>query len=199
MVNQSRKQPNIYLTLFLVFGGAGLAASCASTSDAPKPEAVQAATPSATPADQHLSATLQAAPKSKIKGTVELVPDESGVRVVATIEGLKKNSQHGFHIHEKGDCSAKDFSSAGAHFNPTNQPHGDHRSEQRHVGDFGNLQSDKQGKVNVSLLVPGLKGHTAEVAGKAIIIHAKADDLKTQPSGDSGARLACGVLAPATK
>jgi Cu-Zn family superoxide dismutase len=130
-----------------------------------------------------------------VRGTVNFIRDGDGLRVEADIIGLTPGS-HGFHIHEKGDCSAVDASSAGGHFNPTGMPHSGPGDHQRHVGDFGNLEAKEGGKAHFSRIFPDLKvdGETS-IIGKAVIVHAKADDLKTQPSGDAGGRVACGVIS----
>jgi Cu-Zn family superoxide dismutase len=108
--------------------------------------------------------------------------------------------EHGFHLHEKGDCSAPDASSAGGHFNPLHHPHAGPHTAQHHAGDFGNITVKADGTGTMSLT---LKGEDAKIAredaiGKAIILHEKADDLKTQPTGNAGGRIACGVVEKAT-
>jgi Cu-Zn family superoxide dismutase len=115
---------------------------------------------------------------------------------VADLEGLEPGL-HGFHIHEVGDCSAPDASSAGGHFNPDNTPHGtpENPPAQRHVGDLGNLEADAEGKAHyerVDQMLP-LRGPNS-IVGKSVIVHAQADDLSSQPSGSAGPRLACGVI-----
>jgi Cu-Zn family superoxide dismutase len=105
---------------------------------------------------------------------------------------------HGFHIHEKGDCSAPDASSAGSHFNPGSKPHGGPSGGDRHGGDLGNLSADNYGTATVKLNVEGIsvaQGAPNSIVGRALIVHADADDLKTQPTGNSGKRIACGVIA----
>ena len=120
------------------------------------------------------------------------------VQVVGEIRGLTPNAEHGFHIHEKGDLSAPDLSSAGPHFNPESKKHGGMHGSDRHVGDLGNIRADAQGvaKVNVTIENATLSGKNA-IVNRSIIVHAKADDLQTDPSGNSGGRIACGVFAPA--
>lgn len=134
---------------------------------------------------------------NKATGTLELEMTTGGVRVTGSITGLKKNSDHGFHIHETGDCTAPDASSAGAHFNPTGQPHGDPSGGEHHAGDVPNLRADEQGTARVEILVPDVSlgdGGMNDIVGKAFVVHANPDDYKTQPSGGSGARIACGVI-----
>ena len=117
------------------------------------------------------------------------------VQVVGEIRGLTPNTEHGFHIHEKGDLSSADLSSAGPHFNPENKKHGGMHGAERHVGDLGNIRSDAQGVVRVDVTIDNttLSGKNA-IAGRSIIVHAKPDDLKTDPSGNSGGRVAGGVI-----
>ena len=110
------------------------------------------------------------------------------------INGLTPG-KHGFHIHEKGDCSAADASSAGGHFNPTGMPHGGRRGSQRHLGDLGNITADKSGIARFAftdgwITLAGVNS----IIGHAVVVHAQADDLKSQPSGNAGARVACGVI-----
>jgi Cu-Zn family superoxide dismutase len=124
-----------------------------------------------------------------------LMPD--GIKITGDIAGLRPNTKHGFHIHEFGDCSAKDASSAGSHFNPRNKPHGlPAAPTEAHLGDLGNLQADAQGRAHVDELIPGAKLSEGkeQILGHSIVVHSKVDDLKTQPSGNSGDRMACGVI-----
>lgn len=140
------------------------------------------------------TAMLSPASGSEVRGMVTFIRVNEGVRVVARVSGLTPG-KHGFHIHEKGDCSAPDASSAGGHFNPTAHPHGGPSGDQRHVGDFGNLEADSSGRAAYSRVFPNLAFEgDASVIGRAVIVHAKADDLKTQPTGDAGGRVACGVI-----
>lgn len=103
---------------------------------------------------------------------------------------------HGFHLHETGDCSAPDASSAGGHFNPGNQPHGAPDDVSRHAGDLGNIEASSSGRAshqmatNALTVSPGARS----VVGRAVVLHADADDLESQPSGAAGARIACGVV-----
>lgn len=133
---------------------------------------------------------------SNVAGTVTFSFENEGVRVVAVIEGLEPGL-HGFHVHEFGDCSAPDASSAGGHFNPEGVPHGGPEVPltQRHVGDLGNVEADAGGKVYYERVDQGitLDGPNS-IVGKAVIVHAQADDLTTQPVGNAGPRLACGVI-----
>jgi Cu-Zn family superoxide dismutase len=139
-------------------------------------------------------AVLSSASGSKVTGTVTFTKSGDGVKVVAEVSGLTPG-KHGFHVHEFGDCSAPDATSAGGHFNPTGDPHAGHDADKRHMGDLGNLEADASGKARVDLTDKKMK--LDAIIGKAVIVHEKADDLKTQPTGDAGGRVACGVIGDA--
>jgi superoxide dismutase, Cu-Zn family len=144
-----------------------------------------------------LVAKLNPSSGSQVTGTVTFTSTADGAQIVADITGLKPG-KHGLHIHEKGDCSAPDASSAGAHFNPTHSHHGGPTTAERHAGDFGNVEADASGKVHVELKDKNLKLSGADsIVGKSVVVHEKEDDLKTDPSGNSGARVACGVIEAA--
>ncbi|MBV1858584.1 MAG: superoxide dismutase family protein [Nannocystaceae bacterium] len=130
-----------------------------------------------------------------IEGSVSFESTADGVRVLAEVRGLSSGS-HGFHIHETGDCSAADFSSAGGHFNPHGHPHGGPSDPAHHVGDLGNLNADETGAAGLEAEPElNLDGQSPDsVIGKAVIIHGGTDDLKSQPSGAAGPRVACGVI-----
>lgn len=138
-------------------------------------------------------AKLEARSGSAVTGTVTFTKMDGQVQVVADIEGLKPGT-HGFHIHEKGDCSAADASSAGGHFNPTKQHHGGPSTPERHAGDLGNIQADASGKAHLDW-----KGNLSltgadSIIGKSVVVHEKEDDLKSDPAGNSGARVACAMI-----
>ena len=142
-------------------------------------------------------AVLASAAGDDVAGAVWFTKAAGGVQVKAKITGLAPGT-HGFHIHEFGDCSAPDFTSAGSHFNPMSQPHAGPQAEARHVGDLGNITAGADGVATVDVTDKQLAfdGHHG-VIGRAVVVHAKADDLKTQPTGDAGGRLACGVIGVA--
>jgi Cu-Zn family superoxide dismutase len=132
---------------------------------------------------------------SRAQGTVGFATVPGGLRVTARLEGLPPG-EHGFHLHEKPDCSAPDASSAGEHWNPTSQQHGSPDVPPHHAGDLGNITADASGVAQVDRVVSGLTLEGGQsVVGRSAVVHARRDDLTTQPSGDSGARLACGVVA----
>ena len=131
-------------------------------------------------------------------GTVNFTEMEGQVTLEVDVEGLPEG-EHGFHFHETGTCTPPDFASAGAHFNPANKHHGMLNPEGRHAGDLPNLKvgADGKGKLQTTTalftLSPGAIS-LADADGSAAVIHAQADDLKTDPAGNSGARIACGVV-----
>lgn len=128
-------------------------------------------------------------------GTVSFAQRGDRVHVEANVSGLTAGA-HGFHVHEKGDCSADDATSAGGHFNPTGKPHGNPASGDHHAGDMPMLNADASGNAHLDadLDTATIGGGAADIVGKAVIVHKDADDFKTQPTGNSGARVACGVV-----
>jgi Cu-Zn family superoxide dismutase len=156
----------------------------------------QAQTPGEkSPGPSKAIAVLHPTAGNKVSGTVTFAEAPGGVQVHAEITGLTPG-KHGFHVHEFGDCSAADASSAAGHFNPANKPHGGPDAAERHVGDMGNVEADASGKTKLDYVdhQMSLTNELTSVIGRSVIVHAKADDLKSQPSGDSGARVACGVI-----
>jgi Cu-Zn family superoxide dismutase len=159
-------------------------------------------TPAPAPADApppSVSAIAQLAPTQgyAAAGTLTLSAEGDSVRLTGALQGLPPNGEFGFHIHEKGDCSAPDASSAGEHFNPVNAQHGNPQSDAHHAGDMLNAKSDTQGSAQVDTVARGVSlenGAPHGVRGKAIVLHEKADDYASQPAGNSGARIACGVI-----
>jgi Cu-Zn family superoxide dismutase len=155
--------------------------------------ALSAQAESATKAVANLSPTKG----NSVSGTVIFTKVEGGVKIVADVTGLTPG-QHGFHIHEFGDCSAPDATSAGGHFNPHHTQHGSPDAAARHAGDFGNLEADASGKAHYERVDTTISLDGADsIVGHGVIVHEKADDLKTQPTGNAGARVACGVIGVA--
>lgn len=136
---------------------------------------------------------------NKITGKVTFTKLQEGTLVVADIDGLTPG-EHGFHIHEYGECGSKDGASAGAHFNPTGGKHAGPDAPDRHVGDLGNLVADENGHAHYEKIdkLIQLQGKNS-ILGRSVIIHADKDDYETQPAGASGARIGCGVIEPSTK
>lgn len=142
-------------------------------------------------------ATIAPTAGNAVRGTVEFRELKDGsVRVVADLEGLTPGQQHAMHVHEKGDCSAPDGTSAGGHYNPGQHDHGLPPAEPRHAGDLGNVTADANGRAHYEITVTNLsiRGANNPVEGFAVIVHAKPDD-GGQPVGNAGARLGCGVIA----
>lgn len=207
----------IHTSLFAAIAALGLTA-CNKPADT-TPEATPAAeataaqptaesTPDAPPAmtsEAHAShgAAAELAPTkdSTVKGNVTFSVVDGKVHVKGEVSGLKPNSEHGFHIHEKGDCSAPDGASAGGHFNPGKEDHGSVAATPHHGGDMPNIKADAQGNAvvdaDVSTNVNIGKGDDFDIIGRGLIVHADADDYKTQPTGNAGARLACAVIKAA--
>ena len=133
--------------------------------------------------------------KNTVKGSVVFETTAEGVRVTARIGGLEPNSKHGFHIHEFGDLGSDDGSSAGGHFNPEGHPHAMPDQTMRHGGDLGNLEADNDGNATLTITVHNISLGQGKngILGRAVIIHAKADD-GGQPSGNAGDRIGAGVI-----
>jgi len=131
---------------------------------------------------------------NKVHGLVTFYKVKNGIKVVADIEGLTPG-KHGFHVHEYGDCSNPKGKSAGGHFNPDKVKHAGHNSKVRHVGDFGNILADKDGKAHLEFVdnLISFEGKHS-IIGRGIVIHGGADDLTSQPSGKAGPRVACGTI-----
>jgi Cu-Zn family superoxide dismutase len=142
-------------------------------------------------------AVLHPTEGAKVHGLVTFTQEGSNVKVVAHVEGLTPG-KHGFHIHEWGDCSSKDGASAGGHFNPTGAPHAAPDAAQHHAGDLGNIDANAEGVAHLEFNDSMMKlSGPGAVIGRGVIVHANADDLKTQPTGNAGGRLACGVIGVA--
>ena len=146
---------------------------------------------------QSATAILAPTKGNSVSGTVNFMQKGDMVLVEAKVNGLKPNGSNGIHIHEKGNCSAADASSAGGHFDPSSSQHGGASGATRHGGDLGNLNADANGSAQMSIEVSGISLGTGpnSITGRAVIVHAGADDLTTQPSGNSGARVACGLIS----
>jgi superoxide dismutase, Cu-Zn family len=158
-----------------------------------------AQTPSTAPAAAKKAtravATMRPAAGSTAEGTVTFTAVAGGgVAVKASLKGLGPGT-HGFHVHEFGDCTAPDATSAGGHFNPKGNPHGAPTDAARHAGDLGNVQAAADGTASLEWTDPAMTLEGPEsVVGHAVIVHANPDDLKTQPTGNAGGRVACGVI-----
>lgn len=133
---------------------------------------------------------------NNVNGTVTFTEMGDKVKVTAHITGLTPNAQHGFHIHENGNINSDDLMSTGGHYNPDRHIHGGPTTSPVHAGDFGNIKADATGMAMFDLTVDNISvgGAKNDIVGKAVIVHAGPDDLKTQPSGNAGARIAGGVI-----
>ncbi len=174
----TRKLAPLALTTVL----AALLAACASTLGGPSG-----------------TARLEATRGNTTTGTVTFTQSGSKVLVSGEVRGLKPNAEHGFHVHEKGDCSSGDGMSAAGHFNPAGAPHGQHGMGPSHAGDLPSLKADANGVARISAEVQGISvgSGAADVLGKGLIVHRDPDDYKTQPTGNAGPRLACAVITKA--
>jgi Cu-Zn family superoxide dismutase len=190
------------LTVIAVMTGCSQKEAAPAVSDAPSTTASSESAATPLPSNAGAAATqhrvdLMPGQGGDVAGALDLVVSDGAVVMTGGVSGLKPGSHHGFHIHEKGDCSSPDFKSAGDHFNPTSQPHGDPATPPHHLGDVPNLEADDMGKASVNARIEGvtLGDHGPnDLVGRALVVHADADDYKTQPSGNSGDRIACGVI-----
>lgn len=166
---------------------------------APGAEATDA-TPPGEPHDMaSTTATAELKPTegNTAAGALEFAIVDGGIRVTGEVTGLAPGSEHGFHVHENGDCSAPDATSAGGHFNPATTEHGRVGHGAHHAGDSDNIVANDQGVATVDTLLQGATlgdGAPTEIIGRGVIVHADPDDYATQPTGNAGARLACGVI-----
>lgn len=198
----------IHTSLFLASALALTACNKGAEHDAAPAETVAAgaatmpvADPAAPPemAKPIATAQLQPTKDSTVAGTINFSLVDGQLRASGDITGLKPDSEHGFHIHEKGDCSAPDGTSAGGHFNPGSSEHGSISTAMHHGGDMPNIKADAQGNAHIdgpvaSNVNVGV-GDGFDIVGRGLIVHADPDDYKTQPTGNAGARLACAVIA----
>ncbi len=172
----------------------------AGTAEAPSSAAGMPATGgAATPVQKTAQVSLTSAPGSSVKGDLMVSGEGLEVQIQGQITGLAPGKEHGFHVHEVGECTPPDFTSAGAHLNPTKDPHGGPKSNARHLGDIPNIKADQSGTATVDVSIKGATlvdkdGGPNQLLGKALVVHAMPDDYKTQPSGNSGNRIACGVI-----
>jgi len=142
------------------------------------------------------SAALESRSGSSVTGKVTFTQHGAKVAMKVVVNGLTPG-EHAIHLHDKGDCSAPDAASAGGHWNPTSEDHGKWGHAPFHHGDIGNLVADAKGTavltVESDLWTIG-DGKPSDVVGHAVVVHAKEDDFTTQPTGNAGGRVACGVI-----
>lgn len=182
----------------LAGASACLVAACASAPPIQQKtaEPAAAAEPAAGSAE-YATVNLASASGSLVSGTLRIVPMGDGVHITGEVGGLRPNSAHAFHFHEIGDCSAADASSAGGHFNPTGSVHGRVGAGPHHAGDMDNIVANADGVAKIDVHdsdVSLRRGAPNDISGRSVIVHAGADDYTSQPSGNAGARLACGVI-----
>jgi len=145
---------------------------------------------------QKASATLESRSGSTAQGMVNFTWKGPDVLLTGNFSGLKPNAEQGFHVHEKGDCSAPDATSAGGHFNPDAKAHGMPGSGSHHAGDMPNIKSDANGNASYSATISGFAVNSGPtgILGKSVVVHRDPDDYKSQPAGNSGPRIACGLI-----
>ena len=166
------------------------ASGSAATAPAPAMQDAQSAAMSTA------AATLAPTEGNEVAGRLEFSSVDGGIRITGEVTGLEAGSEHGFHVHETGDCSAPDGTSAGGHFNPATTAHGRVGQGEHHAGDSDNIVANDQGTAMVDTLLRGAtldQGETG-IIGRGVIVHADPDDYTTQPTGNAGDRLACGVI-----
>jgi Cu-Zn family superoxide dismutase len=165
----------------LILAGVAAMVAGVAAAQAPGPKAV---------------AQLEPTKGNAASGTVTFEQRGARVLITAEVRGLSPNGEHGFHVHEKGDCSSGDGMSAGGHFNPKGAPHGHPEKGPHHAGDMTMLKADASGAAKLVWEATELTvaDGPASVVGRGVIVHKDPDDYKTQPTGNAGARLACGVV-----
>ncbi|HVI59627.1 MAG TPA: superoxide dismutase family protein [Luteimonas sp.] len=181
----------------LAIAAACALAACASTGEQAAP--APAPQPAAASTAQSATVNLASASGSIVSGKLSIVPMGDGVHITGEVGGLGAGQTHAIHVHEKGDCSAVDASSAGGHFNPTGSAHGRAGTPVHHAGDMDNIVADADGVAKIDIHLSGVTlggGAANDIAGRAVIVHAAPDDYTSQPSGNAGARVACGVVTP---
>jgi Cu-Zn family superoxide dismutase len=169
-------------------------ALCSSVAATPS-MAAEAGAGAAPAAPTSAVALVQGTGDNKVSGTVRFTQSDGKIVVVADLQGLTPG-KHGFHIHEFGDATSKDGSSAGGHFNPMGASHGGHDAAHHHAGDLGNIEAGADGKAHLELTLDDITltdGPTA-IVGRSVVVHAKEDDLTSQPAGNAGARIGVGVI-----
>ncbi len=182
------------LTLSVLVAAVGVACAEQAAEEAPVAEE-SSATVAVEPAEVKAWAQIKPRAGELGGGVVNFVETDGMVEIVAHLEEFPEGV-HGLHIHETGDCSAEDFTSAGGHFNPADVPHGGPEDAERHAGDLGNIVigPDGAGHAELSSDLITLGDGPTSILGKAVIVHEKSDDLVSQPTGAAGGRIACGVI-----
>jgi len=171
------------ISFFTVLSAAGFASSLPAAEHEHKPDPISEAV-----------AVLVPMKSSGVGGTILLKQEKGSVKVTGEVTGLKPG-KHGFHIHMFGDLRAPDGMSAGGHYNPHGHPHGGVDSKERHEGDLGNIEANDSGVAKVNVNADHVNLH--EILGRTVVVHGDADDLKSQPAGNAGPRIALGVIGRA--
>ena len=142
------------------------------------------------------TADLQPTKGNKAAGKVTFTQSGDKVKVAGEVTGLRPGQEHGFHIHEAGDCSSGDGMSTKGHYNPMNKQHAHYSTAERHAGDMPAIKADASGKAHIdtTLDVITVNPGPTSIVGRGLIVHAGSDDYKTQPTGNAGARVACGII-----
>ncbi len=140
-------------------------------------------------------ANLEPTKGNSAKGTVTFTQHGDKVRVNVQLSGLNPGAEHGFHVHEKGDCGSADGMSAGGHYNPAGTAHGA-QAGTHHAGDMPNVKADSYGNASASFEISGVSvgSGSTDVVGKGLIVHRDRDDYNSQPVGNAGPRIACAVI-----
>ena len=146
-----------------------------------------------------IKVVMEAKSDSKVSGTIVFTETDNTVNMLGELEGLKPNTVHAIHLHEKSDCSSHDAKSSGGHWNPTSSKHGEWGDTQGyHRGDIGNFTADENGNATVTFETDEWaltsQDTTKIILGRGIIIHEGMADFTTQPTGDAGKRIACGAI-----
>ncbi len=173
----------------LALGVAVLLAAGAAVADSSKSGA-----PAQTAPAGKRSVPIEGRSGSSLTGTAEFTMHGGQMMITVNVKGAPPGT-HAVHIHEKGDCSAPDASSAGGHFNPAGHQHGAPDAKEHHAGDLGNMEVKSDGTGSLMIHSSGLSLEGASsIVGRAIIVHEKSDDFVTQPTGNAGGRIGCGVI-----
>lgn len=188
---------SIYSKAVFVILVAGLLGACQSGGQQSATDGEEAGGTQRAPSVDRAAAVLHPTEGNEASGTVLFTRSDGGIRIQASLSGLGEGP-HGFHIHQYGDCTAANGTSAGGHFNPFDAPHAGPTSAQRHVGDLGNINAGAEGVATYSRVdtVIAFSG-PANILGRGMVVHQGEDDMSSQPSGAAGPRVACGVIGAA--
>lgn len=174
-----------------------LLAACGTTEEQPTEEA----TPTAAPEPENLGSASLTLPGDKLAGSAQLTAEGDTVSVSVRLTGMAQGV-HAAHLHMTGSCDSEGFTSAGAHLNPENRQHGTENPQGSHLGDLPNIEIDDAGRGSVTAALRGTREDVLaaifDADGTAVVVHAEPDDYKSDPAGNAGDRIACGVLTKAS-